>query len=120
MNREEMLALAECCEQAIGREQGLSQSISEAVGSMFNYGFTSSVDAAARLVPDGFVWCAGIAEDDDGTYAWANVHNRDPYCDGARVDFSPRAATPALALCAAALRARAQASPEQVNEGEGR
>lgn len=57
--------------------------------------FTSSLDAAVTLVPEG--WSGRI-----GLVGWASV------LDGACInDFHCRGRTPALALCAAALRARA-------------
>lgn len=60
--------------------------------------FTGSVDAALTLIPDGYAWRLDQALSDAGdkTLAWASV-------EGFHAN---RVATPALALCAAALKAR--------------
>lgn len=59
--------------------------------------YTTSLDAALSLVPEGWEWCltweGGIASVDIG----------DPML---RMEYA--AATPALAMCAAALKARSQ------------
>jgi hypothetical protein len=71
--------------------------------------YTASLDAAMMLVPSAFYWSAGtIAQDgyehyDDMDFAWAQaVHRR--RSDHIDCEY---AATPALALCSAALKARA-------------
>ena len=61
--------------------------------------YTSSLDAAASLVPDGWQWVCGQDRPENGG-AWADVQ---PNIVGVT---KVRAATPALALTAAALRAR--------------
>lgn len=66
--------------------------------------YTSSVDSAAQLAPEGWCWSAG---DDyyDPTPGWARVF---PRVGGQILGTGNRySATPALALCAAVLRARA-------------
>jgi hypothetical protein len=99
-----LLELAERCEQASGPDRELDLDITEALdlagrAALSLVPFTASLNAAMTLVPEGCSWSlhkhnsysrAGVFVDD----------GRDPghYCD---------AATPALALCAAALRARA-------------
>lgn len=64
--------------------------------------FTSSVDAAMSLVPEGHVWDAGTWRFTNSP-AFANVGQRDRDSD---YDSEAFAATPALALTAASLRAR--------------
>lgn len=56
--------------------------------------FTGSVDAALSLVPEGRVWSVGCIVKGPGYVAVLDNDGR-----------SHRGATPALALCAAALRA---------------
>jgi hypothetical protein len=95
-----LLELAERCEKATGPDVDLDLDISEATGgwkalaTWKGVSYTASLDAAMTLVPDGqnfnLFW---RAEEGAG---FAGV-------DGS----STKAATPALALCAAALRARA-------------
>lgn len=128
-DRETLLALAERCEKASGADRELDCRI----WSTFNGGgfdtyrtvvpdlrqwraayYTASLDAALTLAPEGWAWTLGQnvhhrhwqasinALDDDGApYSVAhggtgNVHT-----------------TPALALTAAALRARAALLPEE-------
>lgn len=80
--------------------------------------FTASIDAALTLVPEIVApstpagrWPAtvDIRRHDDGT-GWASVQEHDAVCEGAEDELyvEASAATPALALCAAALRARAE------------
>lgn len=61
---------------------------------------TASIDAAMTLVPEGFSFGAGRDNIVPGPEGWAWVSNEEDYQ-------LVRAATPALALVAAALRARA-------------
>lgn len=100
---EKLLALAECVEALPHLNRTLNAEISAAMGEQFNHAFTSSLDAAKIIVPEGYLWCAGISETDDGHQAWANVRSDS---DG-NFDCSVNAATPEIALTAAALRARA-------------
>lgn len=66
--------------------------------------FTTSIDAALMLVPEGWAWMAGCAA---GETFFATLSPTDE--SGIEADMiDTNAATPALALCAAALRARAQ------------
>jgi len=122
----DLRALAERCERAQGPDRELDAEIAEArgavpAGAFRMYGFpekavwgldayntwkapayTASLDDALTLVPEG--WHVGLWVDPDGT-ARVRMGN------GERVIYagSPQAncATPALALCAASLRARA-------------
>lgn len=68
---------------------------------------TQSIDAALTLVPDGFEWCleyqAGHHVSCESECMIAIAKLGDP-C----FDWEATAATPALALCAAALKARQQ------------
>jgi len=75
--------------------------------------YTASLDAARTLVPEGWYWRAGHGVLWAG---WAHLNRKHPdHCD--RDDeHSAHAETPALALCAAALRARATLA----QAGEGR
>jgi hypothetical protein len=79
--------------------------------------YTASLDAAMQLVPEGFDWAIGydgLAADDlpCGNWAWCrNEYQPHDYADDLIV-----AATPALALCAAALRARAHTTPPSIRE----
>ena len=64
---------------------------------------TESIDDALRLVPDGWFWRVGRST----LYAgWAHLNRKHPnHCDEGD-EFSANAASPPLALTAAALRAR--------------
>ena len=66
------------------------------------------VDAALTLVPEGYDWGVGhdsLAADNLPAPMWAYCRNE--YREPGYVDDLVVAATPALAICAAALRARA-------------
>ena len=68
------------------------------------YPYTTSLDAARTLVPDGWSWSLGEMRGISKWRGWMNDHNTP---DGlAVVHVDADAATPALALCAAALKAR--------------
>lgn len=77
--------------------------------------YTASIDAALMLVPEGSAWF--IQKYDDGSYeagikydrAEQSAWNRTP---GFTQQSNAMGMTPALALCIAALRARAQATEE--------
>ena len=129
MTRAELLALAARVEAAQGADRELDALIYDAVGHFAwwdaikvvkrspdrhealmmnvrasNFAPTASLDAAASLVPEGWRWSVetlssagplGLCEH------WPQSGQRHPYTRG-------EAATPALALTAAALRARAE------------
>jgi hypothetical protein len=59
--------------------------------------YSSSLDAAASLIPDGYDWI--LERVNDGLTIGARVGHNDP-------DRTSWGETPALALCAAALRSR--------------
>jgi len=71
--------------------------------------YTASLDAALSLVPEG--WGFGVRTTDD------RQHTARASCwtEGNRGEYCYAAATPALALCCAALRARARAASEQAS-----
>lgn len=86
--------------------RSLNCELKEVEGAKFSQNYLGSIDAARRLVPDGYSWCVGITVDADNiATCWANVHNEAPY--GRRIDLSVNGASPEIALCAASLRARA-------------
>lgn len=87
--------------------------------------FTASLDAAMTLVPDGWFWMAGHR---DNNRCRAYVNNGQSHFVGiaarpnpAKQWFECLADTPALALCAAALIARAASGIEtEGHDGETR
>jgi hypothetical protein len=102
-----LLELAERLEKATGPDRSLEIDIFAAVmglDPMIALGekpfYTRSLDAAMTLVPEGFVW--GMGGPEEGRY-WAIVA---PTGEASAEPIG--AATAALALCAAALRAKAQ------------
>ena len=107
------LELAERCEQATGPSPDLDKGIAVACRhtptNRPRY-YTASLDAAMTLVREGHGWRLWVPNSESPEPSpfvtlWGN-----------RREYAPRdsiAATPALALCAAALRARASQSPEQ-------
>lgn len=105
----ELLELAGRCEKATGPSRDLDADISRAYGGYSEtksaYApepFTASLDAAMSLVPEGWAYSVGnIDPSRCRCSAWVMPP---PYSIGADIRTG---ATPALALCAAALRARA-------------
>lgn len=109
-------ALAERCERAAGPDRELDAEIGRYFSARFlgyvpdepQHGcaeFTRSIDAAMTLVPEGWYWRAGHGVLWPG---WAHLNRKHPdHCER-EDEHSAHAETPALALCAAALRARAQ------------
>jgi hypothetical protein len=123
-----LLALAERCEHAAGPDRELDAEISVAVGrhethverrsdgttkllpwrgdgtGSYNIDcrrYTASLDAAVTLAPDGWRWWINSSP-----FARCWLVANDRIVDKAQ---SEKCATPALALCAAALRARVAA-----------
>ena len=101
----ELLELAERVENATGSDRNLDADIMRAVGQAglkADYQptpFTASLDAAMQLVPEGTLWRVNKwANGADASVAFVKPYREGPRCT---------AATPALALCAAALRALA-------------
>lgn len=128
MTRAELLALAERVEKAQGADRGLDAAVFLACGphaipwrhaeggNLYSGGlgttapaYTASLDAAASLVPEGCSW--GIVSD--------FFHSGKPAAKvgKSRSEASENpwhsAATPALALTAAALRARAEEASDE-------
>lgn len=112
MNATDLHSLARRVEAADGAMFVLDREISDAMGhgNQLVRNYTASVDTAMLLVPEGWYWRVGHST----LYAgWANVHSKHPdFCDREDEHFA-KAATPALALTAAALRARAASIKEQ-------
>src|SRR5688572_1658024 len=124
MDRQQLLDLADRCEQTTGPDRRLDADIHCALNPEFHVderdsgvifvvknlderggfytgakAYTASLDAAMTLMPEGWLWQVNL---------WANGASAEcasvkPYEPCGRY----QAATPALALCAAALRARA-------------
>jgi len=112
-----LLELAERVEKAEGPDEDLDQAIGtllwqdqtdEEPRNVFDcyQRYTASLDAAMTLVPEGAAWTAQQGMDPDRT-AFGAVTLPSPAPDIPPPDFQVFAATPALALTAAALRARA-------------
>jgi hypothetical protein len=108
-DREKWLELAERCGQAAGPDNWLSADI----GVAFNiHGdkcphYTASLDAAMTLVPEGWDWSAVRDRGDYSAQVYEPVWSALQH--GAASAYKTgiiEASTPALALCAAALRAR--------------
>lgn len=116
--RDELLALADRCEAASGADKDIDCWIENHLGlarfepdrpSPIGGGwldkriepkpYTASLDAAMTLVPEGYDWIVGRTN--GGLTIHAEVGNREQYF----------ADTPALALCAASLRALAAMEP---------
>jgi hypothetical protein len=103
-----LIALAELCEAASRPNYELERQIWIAVGSPDVRTipvYTASMDAAITLVPGGFMWRLqawpdgvnnAILERDAGDFGAIDARHTEVF-----------AGSPALALCAAALRARA-------------
>lgn len=100
-----LLALAERCEQAAGPDRELDFAIAAGVGwpdspNLHQHArrYTESLDAAVTLVPEGWRWFVD-------SVGFAHVY-KDSIVGASDIKAG---AKPALALCAAALRARAAA-----------
>ena len=124
----DMISLAERCEAATGGDREIDRAIGRIAGaakeqpdgtwmtyhedgythSINPPAYTASLDAAMTLVPDGWDWAVGtgrkqhMTENGKRPWAWCA-----PGQNFAMPQDLPLAATPALALCAASLRARA-------------
>jgi hypothetical protein len=121
--KDELLALAERVEALTGPDRGVDAEVGRYFAAQFlGYApwepqtgcakFTASLDAAMSLVPDGYWWNVGHVmgpQPDTQNMFWAMCHFR-----GAQWPYDrPIAATPALALTAAALRAIAETEEQQ-------
>lgn len=107
---EELIALAERVEALAETAGGVGFSVNAEIHRLcgdYDCGddempdYTGSLDAAMTLVPEG--WVFGLIVHDDPEDATAGMQRSNPYADS-----HATAATPALALTAAALFARAK------------
>lgn len=87
--------------------------------------YTASIDAALTLLPEGWAWTlcdrgiASICSDFNDDYAKVfNSGTRPPRQRGEMPRSMSRVATPAIALCIAALRARTAAPPMTEQAGD--
>ena len=110
--------LAKHCEEATGPDRSIDGLIAHAIGCTMPDDpagwpprYTASIDAALTLVPDGWYWRCGKTT---SFQAWAVVNRTHPdHCEPNKDEFFANRDhwkpiwTPVLALCAAALRARA-------------
>lgn len=126
--REVLLALAERCEQATGPDRELDADIARLVGwtkvhfspldpdflSGLQPGkpdywravseFTASLDAALTLVPEGLKWACGFSQRvPHNAQVWTSAGFYEGECDSNR----------AIAVCVAALRARAAEAADE-------
>lgn len=107
-NVKTLLELAARCEAATGPDLALNDDIARArakwesklVWSGLSRPYTASLDAAMTLVPEGFKWKCGFS---DHVPHWCELwpDDRSGYLHGYSDHSRP------LAICAAALRARA-------------
>lgn len=129
MTETDLMELARKVEALEGACRETDALIKQAVGDSWDYAadwgprencnpvakpYTASIDAAMSLVPEGWNWMAGNRNQPD---ARAYVENNEMAFEGAGFRKNPAriwhevvAAAPAIALCAAALRARASLS----------
>jgi hypothetical protein len=111
-----LLELAERCEKATGPDFDLSFAIWQAAiepiaPSSRQPDYTASLDAAMTLVPEG--WFLSVSTHPEGAFAVA-------VCQDLIGKSDLRVATAALALCAAALKARAaKECVSNTPEGDG-
>lgn len=71
--------------------------------------YTSDLNAALTLLPDGWEWTAGVfrGEDDNGPPFFADCGNfEEPNGNEDCTYFEARGQTPAIAICIAALKAK--------------
>jgi hypothetical protein len=126
-DRATLLGLADRCEKAGGPDRALSADILKAVGYRSNDwrlldpngnpcmqvpDVLTSLDAALSLVPEGWKWSCDFTQ----RPLFQDCGRADLYAPGIGDDRPADvtdiyAATPALALCAASLRALAQEAP---------
>ena len=104
MNREELLKLADRCEQADGPSYALECDIAKALNPNFTRmtvpkNYTTSIDAAMQLVPEGMIWLE-LRHFSDGDWG-CNLCLLGMKVDGVK----GVARTKELALCAGDLRA---------------
>ena len=92
------------CDALIAESMGIKGSVCAGPNietTVTYFGYTQYIDCAVKLIPEGMHWQCGFGiEGENGlrdqAYAWASKKKRPPLY---------RAATPAIALCIAALKA---------------
>jgi hypothetical protein len=113
-DRTTLLALAERCEQAAGPDKELDFTIDD---FMLKHGaetdrirnpryvlpYTASLDAAVTLVPEGWDFCISKGWGEECAVCLASANKV--------TEIISTSTIPALALCAAALRAKAMTQP---------
>lgn len=112
---DELLRLASECEKASGPNFALDTRIAYAIDHPLEglaKPYTASLDSAITLIPEGWNWGANLRAHQDDAQAWAENGKSAFVGTGFRPNperqwFDTVAATPALALTAACLRARA-------------
>lgn len=101
-----MTKLSERVERLEGPDREIDRAIAEAIGIGWYYSqgnpefrYTASLDAAMSLVPEGYSWIL---------YSDGSCEVGPTPIAGSMMDaeFTADAATPAIALCAAALKSR--------------
>lgn len=106
MSKAEILReLADRVKKSNHQDRSLNHEIGTVMGEQFNHAFTSSLDSAMRLVPEG---CrVSLYAGEHGSCQISSSGTGTPVGP-----YTVRAATPALALCAAALFAQAERAVE--------
>lgn len=118
MTKDELVKLAARCEAASGPDRELDREIAISVGHPWDYvadwglrgherptafPYTASIDAAMTLVPEE-CWEVGVRATLGGKgFAYISAPRAEK--NAGHIHYGANAATPALALCAAALRA---------------
>lgn len=106
------MTLIERLEAATGPERELDAEIAAVVEAGMRHHwfaspplFTSSIDAAMTLVPDGWDYSAGNRDETEKAWAWVAEEDdvRGEYWQTIQ---QSSAVTPALAICIASLKAR--------------
>lgn len=98
--------------KAVGAKHGAIESVDLEARSVYYIdecalSYTASIDAAMTLVPEGWEWCMfSRNNDEEGSKPSAELAPTTEVWKNGKSAQIAFAATPALALCAAALRAR--------------
>jgi hypothetical protein len=107
MAKDKLVELAERCEAATRASLDLDNVIAGVMGVRLGAErprYTASLDAALALVLDGWAWMVGCDVDEPFFATLVPTDESGITAD----DIDTKAATPALALCAAALRSHAR------------
>jgi hypothetical protein len=92
MDKATLLALADRVEALAGADRSINSDICAALGDTFNRAYTTSVDCALTLIPDGWEYCI---TPHNGSWVRRNAHLPTTHGSG----------PPPSAITAAALRA---------------